>query len=142
MPTRFDMIGLFVNNLAEMVTFYRDVLGLEIAWDGNGPYAEFQHAGIRFSMYQRSLLPGLLGSEPTYPAGINGTFELAIDLPFYTDVDHLFDRVVRAGARPIYTPRNESWGMRSSMVADPEGNLIEIGSWGKGKGEILAQSPE
>jgi lactoylglutathione lyase len=133
MPTRFDMIGLFVKDLAGMVSFYRDVLGLEINWDRSGPYAEFQHAGIRFSMYQRDQLPGLLGQEPTFPAGVNGSFELAIDLPLFEDVDLEFERVIRAGARPIYHPRNESWGMRSSMIADPEGNLIEIGSWGKGQ---------
>jgi uncharacterized glyoxalase superfamily protein PhnB len=48
------------------------------------------------------------------------------------DVDPEFERVVGAGGRPIYAPRDEPWGMRSSMVADPEGNLIEIGSWGRG----------
>ena len=132
MPTRLDMIGLFVKDLAGMVAFYRDVLGLDINWDGNGPYAEFQNAGIRFSMYQRDLLPQLLGQEPAYPYGLNGTFELAIDLPFFEDVDREFERTTRAGAHPVYHPRNESWGMRSSMIADPEGNLIEIGSWGKG----------
>lgn len=41
-------------------------------------------------------------------------------------------RIISAGAQPVYAPRNEPWGMRSSMVADPEGNLIEIGSWNKG----------
>ena len=132
MGTRFDMIGLFVNDLPGMVAFYRDALGVEIEWDGQGPYAEFKHAGIRFSMYARAMLPGLLGQAPAYPAGLNGTFELAVDLPHYEDVDGEFERVVRAGGRPIYTPRNEPWGMRSSMVSDPEGNLIEIGSWNKG----------
>jgi hypothetical protein len=37
--------------------------------------------------------------------------------------------------QPVYYPKSEPWGMRSSYVADPDGNLIEIGSWGKG--EIL-----
>ena len=132
MPARFDMIGLFVSNLPEMVAFYRDVLGLEIDWDGNGPYAEFRHAGIRFSMYERKLLPDLLGQNPSFTTGINGTFELAVDLPHFEDVDGEFKKVVASGARPVYAPRNEPWGMRSSMVADPEGNLIEIGSWNKG----------
>jgi len=127
MGTRFDMIGIFVNDLPGMVAFYRDVLGVEIEWDGKGPYAEFKHAGIRFSMYERRELPGLLGQAPTYPAGLNGTFELAVDLPHSADVDAEFARVVRAGARPVYAPRDEPWGMRSSMVTDPEGNLIEIG---------------
>jgi lactoylglutathione lyase len=134
MGTRFDMIGLFVGNLPAMVAFYRDGLGLEITWDGQGPYAEFKHAGIRFAMYARAELPGLLGQAPAYPAGLNGTFELAVDLPRFEDVEGEFERVVQAGARPVYAPRNMPWGQRSSMVADTEGNLIEIGSWNKGVG--------
>src|SRR5512143_1608038 len=132
MGIRFDMVGLFVAYLRKMVEFYRDVLGVEIEWDGRGPYAEFKHDGIRFSMFERAQLPGLLGQTPTYPSGLNGTFELAIDLPRFEDVDPEFERVVKAGAKPIYAPRTEPWHMRSSMVADPEGNIIEIGSWNKG----------
>ena len=60
MGARFDMIGIFVNDLPRMVAFYRDGLGLDITWDGQGPYAEFQHAGIRFSMFERAELPALL----------------------------------------------------------------------------------
>lgn len=132
MPTRIDMIGIFVNDLPRMVAFYRDVLGFAIDWDGEGPYAEFKHEGVRFSMYERAELPGLLGQEPSYPSGLNGTFELAIDLPTSVDADSKFAAVVAAGGRPVYAPRDEPWGMHSSMVADPEGNLIEIGSWNRG----------
>jgi lactoylglutathione lyase len=133
MAVRFDMIGIFTEDLNKMVIFYRDVLGLQIEWDGQGPYAEFKHDGIRFSMYERSQLPGLLGREPSYPDGLNGTFELAIDLPCPDDVDKEYKRIVDSGARPVYPPREEPWGMYSSMIMDPEGNLIEIGSWKKGK---------
>lgn len=132
MTTQFDMLGIFVNDLPKMVAFYRDVLGLAIDWDGKGPYAEFQHRGIRFSMYERAQLPALLGQIPSYPAGLNGTFELAIDLPVPADVEREYARVVQAGGRPIYAPRMEPWGMVSAMIADPEGNLIEIGSWNRG----------
>ena len=132
MGTRLDMVGIFVNDIGRMVGFYRDVLMFEVEWDGESPYAEFKNAGVRFSMYQRSLLPELLGQEPSYPSGLNGTFELAIDMPLFGDVDPAFKRLVELGARPIYAPRDEPWGMRSSMIADPEGNLIEIGSWNKG----------
>jgi lactoylglutathione lyase len=44
------MIGLFVRDLAGMLAFYRDVLGVDIDWDGEGPYAEFLHDGIRSAM--------------------------------------------------------------------------------------------
>ena len=132
MGTRIDMIGIFVADIAAMVAFYRDALGFEIEWDGDGPYAEFKHEGVRFSMYSRQELPRLLGQAPTFPSGLNGTFELAIDLPRSQDVDEEFARVVAAGGQPVYAPRDEPWGMRSSMIADPEGNLIEIGSWNRG----------
>ena len=132
MGTQFDMIGIFVNDLRQMVAFYRNVLGFETDWDGKGPYAEFKHTGIRFSMYERAHLRTLLNQTPTYPSGLNGTFELAIDLPASADVDREFERIVKAGARTIYAPRDEPWGMRSSMIADSEGNMIEIGSWNRG----------
>jgi lactoylglutathione lyase len=133
MGTRFDMIGIFASDLQRMVVFYRDVLGFEIEWDGRGPYAEFKHEGIRFSMYERGQLPSLLGQTPSYPAGLNGTFELAIDLPASADADRMFDQVVKAGAQVLYAPRDEPWGMHSSMITDPEGNIIEIGSWNRGE---------
>ena len=43
MKLKFDMIGLFVKNLATMVHFYNTVIGIDIEWDGEGPYAEFRH---------------------------------------------------------------------------------------------------
>lgn len=79
-------------------------------------------------MYERKKLSELLGQEPSFPNGINGTFELAINVGPPEQVDIKFKKMIDAGAKPIYKPRNEPWKMRSSMVADPEGNLIEIGS--------------
>ena len=128
MKVRFDMIGLFVSDLSNMVNFYRDVVGLEIDWDGSGPYAEFKHDGIRFSMFQREQLASLLGQEPSFPKGINGTFELAINVGEPTNVDATFETMLKGGASEIYPPRDEPWNMRSAMVTDPEGNLIEIAS--------------
>ncbi|HVN54576.1 MAG TPA: VOC family protein [Anaerolineaceae bacterium] len=59
--------------------------------------------------------------------------DLAIDLPTSADADREYERIVAGGGTSIYAPRNEPWGMHSSMVADPEGNIIEIGLWNKGK---------
>ena len=128
MAVKFDLIGIFVIDLSKMVSFYNEVIGIEIDWDGNGPYAEFKHDGIRFAMYERGELPKLLGKKPSYPNGINGTFELAINVGKPENVDATFKSLIQAGAKEIYAPRDEPWKMRSSMIADPEGNLIEIGS--------------
>jgi len=128
MKVKFDMIGIFVADLKKMVQFYNEIIVIDIEWDGNGPYAEFNHEGIRFAMYERKELPKLLGQNPSFPNGINGTFELAINVGEPENVDEKYNRFIAAGATSIYPPRNEPWKMRSSMIADPEGNLIEIGS--------------
>lgn len=128
MKTKFDLFSLFVNDLEEMVHFYHEVIGIEIDWDGQGPYAEFKHEGIRFAMFERKELPKLLGQEPSYTRGINGTFELSLNVGKPEEVDITYQRLVEAGASAIYPPRNEPWKMRSAMIADPEGNLIEIAS--------------
>ena len=128
MKIKFDMIDIFVQDLPTMVRFYNEVIGIDIDWDENGPYAEFKHDGIRFAMYERKELPKILGQKPSYPKGLNGTFELAINVGEPGNVDKTYNCFVEAGAKPIYAPRDEPWNMRSSMIADPEGNLIEIGS--------------
>jgi lactoylglutathione lyase len=128
MGTKFDMIGLFVEDIQVMVDFYTKVIGLETDWNGADPYAAFQHEGIRFSMYARSELSELLGQTPEYPQRLNGTFELAINVGKPHNVDLTYDEMVAKGATPIYSPRDEPWHMRSAMISDPEGNLIEIAS--------------
>jgi lactoylglutathione lyase len=128
MGTRFDMIGIFVEDLQKMVSFYRDTLGVDIRWNGEGPYAEFHHEGIRLAMYARKELPKLLGQTPEYPKKLNGTFELAINVGPPENVDAKFTEILSKGGKTIYPPRDEPWKMRSAMIADPEGNLIEIAS--------------
>lgn len=132
MTARIDMLGFFPEDMQVMVSFYRDVLGFETDWDGQSPYAEFKNDGVRFSMFNRKNLGDLFKETPTFPSALNGTFEIALDLPTSAEADREYERIVAAGARSLYAPRDEPWGMRSSMVADPEGNIIEIGSWNKG----------
>jgi len=103
------LIRLFVADLAVMVAFYRDVFGVEIDWDGRGSYAEFRHEGIRLTMYERSKLPELLGQVPGYPEGLNGSFELAVNVGSKENVDIFFERVTKQGARSVYAPRDEPW---------------------------------
>ena len=128
MKKRFDLVGLFVTDLSKMVDFYRDVIGIHIEWNGEGPYAEFQHEGIRFAMYERRMLPQILGQTPEYTNKLNGTFELAINVGAPENVNKEYERIIKQGGKSVCGPRNEPWKMRSAMITDPDGNLIEIAS--------------
>lgn len=78
-----DGFGLFVEDMAKMIRFYRDVLGFEIK-----------------------------ESEDTGNV-------------------YLIREVISKGATSVLEPSTEPWGQRTCYIADPEGNLIEIGSWNK-----------
>lgn len=47
-------------------------------------------------------------------------------------LDETYKTVVALGARSVMEPTTEPWGQRTCYIADPEGNLIEIGSFIKG----------
>jgi len=49
----------------------------------------------------------------------------------YAEVDKTYDEVVAKGGKSVLPPTTEPWGQRTCYVADPEGNLIEIGSFVK-----------
>ena len=49
----------------------------------------------------------------------------------FEEVDQTFAQVVAKGAVPVLAPETEPWGQRTSFIADPEGNLIEIGSFNR-----------
>lgn len=75
---------------------------------------------------EREKLPELLGKTPEFPSKRNGTFEPALNVGDPENVDMEFVRILSKVGAEVYSPRNEPWKMRSVMITDPEGNLIEI----------------
>lgn len=127
---KIDAIGLFVDDMETMVSFYREVMKTAADWDG-GPYAEFQTEGARLMMFGRRDFEAMTSQAYDYPKGLNGTMEIAFDFPCFSDVDQEYGRLIEAGARAVFGPATMAWGQRTAYIADPEGNLIEIGSFGK-----------
>ena len=73
----------------------------------------------------------MTGRKYDYVKGLNGHFELALYVDIFDEVDSSFRAAVENGATPVLEPTTEPWGQRTCYIADPEGNLIEIGSWNK-----------
>lgn len=121
---------LYAGNMDSMVRFYRDTLGFHTQWEG-GDFAEFETASGALSlfMYSRKAFAQAIGESYVPLKGINLTFEIALWLPGFADVDTEYERLSKLGVQlPTGEPVTYSFGIRNFYVADPEGNLLEIGS--------------
>ena len=127
----FNTIGLFTADNKKMVEFYRDVMGFTTDWNGEDANVMMRHGDMQLIMFPREMFELMTSQKYGYPTGLNGTLEMAFHVPTYKDVDAEYSRAVAMGARPVFAPQTMPWGQRTSYIADPEGNLIEIHSFTK-----------
>lgn len=128
---KLDGFGIFVNDMGKMIRFYRDVLGFEIKESEDAVNVYLIKDETLFMLYGRKDFEGMTSRKYEYVKGLNAHFEIALYVDTFDEVDETFSAAVSKGAVPILEPTTESWGQRTCYIADPEGNLIEIGSWNK-----------
>ena len=128
---KLDGFGLLVNDMPTMVRFYRDVLGFEITEGENAVNVYLIKDGTLFMLYERKNFEKMTSRKYEYLKGFNGHFEIALYVDTFDEVDLEYARSIEKGARSILEPTTEPWGQRTCYIADPEGNLIEIGSFNR-----------
>ena len=128
---RLDGFGLLVNDMGKMIRFYRDVLGFEIKETEEAGNVYLVKDGTLFLLYGRKDFEDLTHHRYEYVKELNGHSEIALYVDTFDEVDEAFRHAVANGAAPVLPPETEPWGQRTCYIADPEGNLIEIGSWNK-----------
>lgn len=82
-------------------------------------------------LYERKNFEKITSRKYEYLKGFNGHFEIALYVDTFDEVDLEYAKAIEKGARSILEPITEPWGQRTCYIADPEGNLIEIGSFNK-----------
>ena len=128
---RLDGFGLFVEDMGRMIRFYRDVLGFDIKEAENTSNVYLVKDGTLFLLYGRNDFEKMTGRKYEYIKGLNGHSELALYVDTFEEVDAEYRKAVEKGAKPVLEPTTEPWGQRTCYIADPEGNLIEIGSFNR-----------
>ena len=130
---KLDGFGVFVKDMAVMIRFYRDVLGFEIKESEDTNNVFLEKDGTLFLFYGRQDFEKMTGCGFGYAQGVNGHFEIALSVENFDAVDRTFEEIITKGGQPVMPPTTEPWGQRTCYIADPEGNLIEIGSFIKGE---------
>ena len=128
---RLDGFGLFVEDMAKMICFYRDVLGFEIKEDEDTSNVYLIKDDTLFLLYGRKDFEKMTSRKYEYIKGLNGHTEIALYVDRFDEVDAEYEKAISKGAVSVLEPVTEPWGQRTCYIADPEGNLIEIGSFNK-----------
>jgi len=114
---RFSQVRLLVDDPAAAFRFYRDELGLAIAFGNEGePYASFDTGTGTVALFSRE------GQGEVVELRAAGDSTLLV-----LEVDDVDMDVARLGARVVAGPVDQpEWGGRVAYVRDPSGNLIEL----------------
>jgi len=128
---RLDGFGLFVEDMPTMIRFYREVLGFEIKESEDTENVYLVKDGTLFLLYGRKDFEKMTSRKYEYLRGINGHFEIALNVGTFDEVDKEYKKAISKGATSVLEPTTEPWGQRTCYIADPEGNLIEIGSFNR-----------
>ena len=126
---KFNTVGLFTRDNRKTVDFYTKTFGFTTDWDGVQPNVEMTLDDMRIILFPREAFEQMVSQSFQYPDGLNGTMELAFDVSTFADVDKDYRNALDNGAQSVLPPTTEPWGQRTCYIADPDGNLIEIGSF-------------
>ena len=120
---------VIVTDPAAALTFYHDVLELEVRKDVSNDGFRWITVGARSQPRVSIVLTNYLNGSP---ADVDAVTALVAKgalngVHFFTDdLDGTFERVRASGGEIVSEPADQFWGARDFAVRDPSGNLIRI----------------
>ena len=116
--TGLDLLFLEVNNLADSLEFYSDVLGFEIESNNDKadpPIASLKSGSMRITVVQQ----------------VETMLKRGRGVHFVLGVDHVDDFYERLNSRnvDVSEPRDEGWGGRFVNLQDPDGYRLFFVTW-------------
>ncbi|QCI63675.1 glyoxalase superfamily protein [Phreatobacter stygius] len=113
---RFGRIAamLPVRDIGKARAFYTDILGFTKTFENGDP--------VGFMILKRDKAELHLTLDPRYRAPTYNVIHLMVE-----DVDGLYAVCQRHGVRIVKGLRDQDYGLRAFVFADPDGNRIDVG---------------
>ncbi|HEV2117812.1 MAG TPA: VOC family protein [Terriglobales bacterium] len=108
-----------LRNAAQAIDFYKQAFGAEELGRSLTPNGKIMHAAIRIGdslIMMNDEFPNMGSPSGETLGGTNITLHIQTE-----DVDGLFDRAVKAGAKATMPVADQFWGDRYGQVVDPFG---------------------
>ena len=120
MPTHFPQAvpEIPVSNVEQAARYYVEVLGFSLDWgDDVGGIGGISQGDCRMFLTNAPFRAG---------QGSNSPVIVWLNLNSKQEVDELFDRWKRAGARVLEAVEDKPWNLREFRVADLDGNQLRV----------------
>ncbi len=114
-----DYVILLCDDVARMKKFYTEVMGFEVHRELPN-WIDLTVGDSLLTLRKR----GRAYDGPKNPE-ISASVQLAFRVPVPA-VDQCYEEIQAYDVEIIEAPRNKSWGHRTLLFKDPEGNVIEI----------------
>ena len=109
---RLVEIALFTTKVDQAAEFYRDLLGVEPDYRGEG-IAIFNISGMKLLIHKKDVSAvGMPPNEDHFAFGV-------------LDLNASSNELTRRGLKLAIEPRKFDWG-RSAYLRDPDGRLVEL----------------
>jgi catechol 2,3-dioxygenase-like lactoylglutathione lyase family enzyme len=119
---KISTITLFVEDLDDAKSFYREVFGLALHFE-DPDSAVFKFGDTLLNLLVESAVPELVSPAAFAPrtAGSRVVFTFTVD-----DVDAMCGELIGRGVQLLNGPMNRPWGIRTASFLDPNGYIWEI----------------
>jgi catechol 2,3-dioxygenase-like lactoylglutathione lyase family enzyme len=127
MAPTFNGIGLVVADMAASLAFYRK-LGLDLpsALDTEGHAEAVLPGGVRLMFDTHEVIRSF---DPDFRPPTGEGASLAFLCADAAEVDTVHAEMVAAGHQSRMPPWDAAWGQRYAVLADPDGNTVDLFAW-------------
>ncbi|MEV4703850.1 VOC family protein [Actinoplanes sp. NPDC049316] len=129
---------LVVHDYDEALTFYRDVLGLEVRADAMFEDSRWltlgapEQPGVEIGLEIPGYFPHTSAADRQATADLLAKGLLPGVIFRTDDCDKTFDRVRAAGADVLQEPIDQPYGVRDCAFRDPSGNMVRFSQYPEG----------
>jgi uncharacterized glyoxalase superfamily protein PhnB len=118
---RLDLISIVTQDMAKSLMFYRHIFIIPEGLEKEGHVEITLDNGLRFAW---DTVATMQSFEPQYVFTPKQVGAFLCDSP--AQVDAQFRHLITRGGKSVKEPWDAFWGQRYALVADPDGNVLDL----------------